>query len=89
MTLRASVEPLSGNRDPRGVVIEPLGPRELPIQRNIHLVLTGPGQVRGNHLHRLETEIVTVLGPAPSPWCSSRSTARPTIPQARTCRGTC
>jgi dTDP-4-dehydrorhamnose 3,5-epimerase-like enzyme len=64
MTLRASVEPLGGNRDPRGVVIEPLGPRELPIQRNVHLVLTGPGQVRGNHFHRLGTEIVTVLGPA-------------------------
>lgn len=64
MELRASVEPLSGSRDPRGVVIEPLGSQDLPTQRNVHLVLTAPGQVRGNHFHRLGTEIVTVLGPA-------------------------
>ena len=64
MKLRASVEALNGSRDPRGIVLEPLGPDELASQRNVHLVLTGPGQVRGNHVHRLGTEIVTVLGPA-------------------------
>jgi hypothetical protein len=64
MMLRARVEPLPVSRDPRGLLIEPLGPVELPAQRNVHLVVTGPGQIRGNHFHRLGTEIVTVLGPA-------------------------
>jgi dTDP-4-dehydrorhamnose 3,5-epimerase-like enzyme len=64
MTLRARVEPLPVSRDPRGLLIEPLGPDELPAQRNVHLVVTGPGQIRGNHFHRSGTEIVTVLGPA-------------------------
>jgi UDP-2-acetamido-2,6-beta-L-arabino-hexul-4-ose reductase len=64
MELRAGVEPLNGSRDPRGIVLEPLDPGELAAQRNVHLVLTGPGQVRGNHFHRLGTEIATVLGPA-------------------------
>jgi UDP-2-acetamido-2,6-beta-L-arabino-hexul-4-ose reductase len=64
MKLLASVEPLNGSRDPRRIVLEPLAPAELASQRNLHLVLTGPGQVRGNHFHRLGTEIATVLGPA-------------------------
>jgi quercetin dioxygenase-like cupin family protein len=64
MTPRASLEALGGSRDSRGIVVEPLGPDELAAQRNVHLVLTGPGQVRGNHVHRLGTEIATVLGPA-------------------------
>jgi dTDP-4-dehydrorhamnose 3,5-epimerase-like enzyme len=64
MTLRARVEPLPVRRDLRGLLLEPLGPDELSAQRNVHLVVTAPGQIRGNHFHRLGTEIVTVLGPA-------------------------
>jgi dTDP-4-dehydrorhamnose 3,5-epimerase-like enzyme len=64
MTLRARVEPFRVSRDPRGLLVEPLGPDELAAQRNVHLVVTAPGQIRGNHFHRLGTEIVTVLGPA-------------------------
>lgn len=61
---RATVEPVSFPTDARGLVIEPLGPDEISAQRNAHLVLTGPGHVRGNHYHRSGTEVAVVLGPA-------------------------
>ncbi len=52
------------HRDARGVVLEPLGPDAIPAQRNVHLVLTEPGCIRGNHYHPLGTEVAVVLGPA-------------------------
>jgi UDP-2-acetamido-2,6-beta-L-arabino-hexul-4-ose reductase len=61
---QATVEPLEFPTDVRGLVLEPLGPEEIPAQRNAHLVLTGPGHVRGNHYHSLGTEVAVVLGPA-------------------------
>lgn len=51
-------------RDERGSAYEPLGPDELPEQRNVHVVITHPGHVRGNHVHRRDSEILTVRGPA-------------------------
>lgn len=51
-------------RDHRGTAYEPLGPDALPGQRNVHVVITEPGHVRGNHVHRHTTEILTVHGPA-------------------------
>jgi UDP-2-acetamido-2,6-beta-L-arabino-hexul-4-ose reductase len=41
-----------------------MGADLLPEQRNVHLVLTQPGQVRGNHYHMRGTEITLVIGPA-------------------------
>jgi UDP-2-acetamido-2,6-beta-L-arabino-hexul-4-ose reductase len=35
--------------DARGLVVEPLMPDLLSGQRNVHIVLTQPGCVRGNH----------------------------------------
>ena len=61
---RATAEPLTFPTDARGLVLEPLGPEALPAQRNAHLVLTGPGHLRGNHYHRRGTEVAVVLGPA-------------------------
>jgi UDP-2-acetamido-2,6-beta-L-arabino-hexul-4-ose reductase len=51
-------------RDARGMVFEPLDAAELAAQRNVHVVITEPGHVRGNHYHRLTTETFAVLGPA-------------------------
>jgi dTDP-4-dehydrorhamnose 3,5-epimerase-like enzyme len=51
-------------RDARGLVFEPLDAAELAGQRNVHVVLTLPGDVRGNHHHRLATEIFALAGPA-------------------------
>ncbi len=51
-------------RDERGAAYEPLGPEALPGQRNVHVVITEPGHVRGNHVHHRDTEVLTVRGPA-------------------------
>jgi UDP-2-acetamido-2,6-beta-L-arabino-hexul-4-ose reductase len=62
--LTATVERVALHADPRGLVFEPLAPADIPAQRNVHVVLTEPGAVRGNHLHERGTEVVVVLGPA-------------------------
>lgn len=64
MSNTVTVERLALHSDARGWVCEPLGPDGLPGQRNVHMVLTEPGCVRGNHLHQRGTEVLTVVGPA-------------------------
>jgi dTDP-4-dehydrorhamnose 3,5-epimerase-like enzyme len=59
----ASIQPVKTHQDSRGAVFEPLADEELKRQRNVHVVLTQPGAVRGNHVHRTATEITTVVGP--------------------------
>jgi len=61
---RYSIERLQPREDFRGVVLEPLGPDALCEQQNVHVVLTVPGGVRGNHYHEHGTEVLTVFGPA-------------------------
>src|SRR5829696_2715426 len=60
---RATAERVPLRSDPRGLVLEPLGAAGLPAQRNVHLVVTEPGAVRGNHFHEHGTEVLVVLGP--------------------------
>src|SRR5688572_24689908 len=62
--MRVKIEPVTVNRDRRGSVFEPLTADNLAAQRNVHVVLTEPGAVRGNHYHRRGTEVMTVYGPA-------------------------
>jgi dTDP-4-dehydrorhamnose 3,5-epimerase-like enzyme len=50
--------------DARGQVFEPLDALGLSEQRNVHVVLTEPGHVRGNHFHHIGSEVSTVVGPA-------------------------
>jgi len=52
------------HHDARGAVFEPLTAIALAAQRNVHVVLTEPGQVRGNHYHTRSTEVATLYGPA-------------------------
>jgi UDP-2-acetamido-2,6-beta-L-arabino-hexul-4-ose reductase len=61
---QVTIEALEFSADARGLVFEPVGAEVLPAQRNVHVVLTQPGCVRGNHFHRQGTEIAVVLGPA-------------------------
>jgi UDP-2-acetamido-2,6-beta-L-arabino-hexul-4-ose reductase len=61
---RYTIERLQPREDARGVVLEPLGPETLPTQQNVHVALTVPGGVRGNHYHEHGTEVMTVFGPA-------------------------
>jgi len=60
---RVTVEPLTVHADARGSVFEPLAEAGLR-QRNVHVVVTEPGAVRGNHLHPRGTETLVIQGPA-------------------------
>jgi UDP-2-acetamido-2,6-beta-L-arabino-hexul-4-ose reductase len=60
---RAVVEVLKVHGDARGSVFEPVDEAGLAAQRNVHVVLTQPNAVRGNHFHRTGLEISTVVGP--------------------------
>jgi dTDP-4-dehydrorhamnose 3,5-epimerase-like enzyme len=51
------------HRDARGVLFEPLTDAELTLQKNVHVVLTQPNEVRGNHVHQTAVEITSVVGP--------------------------
>lgn len=57
------IDPVKTVRDPRGSLFEPLSDAELIAQRNVHVVLTRPNEVRGNHVHDKATEITSVMGP--------------------------
>ena len=63
MTAKTVIEQLGAFRDGRGCLFEPLDARELGLQRNVHVVLSEPDAIRGNHLHTASTEITTVVGP--------------------------
>ncbi len=60
---RTRIEAVRTHRDARGSLFEPLDDAELAAQRNVHVVLTEPEGVRGNHVHTTATEITTVMGP--------------------------
>jgi dTDP-4-dehydrorhamnose 3,5-epimerase-like enzyme len=57
------VESIKVHRDVRGMVFEPLAGSEIPGFRNVHVVVTEPGAVRGNHRHPSGVEVATVIGP--------------------------
>jgi dTDP-4-dehydrorhamnose 3,5-epimerase-like enzyme len=57
------VEPVKTHRDARGSLFEPLSDAELAGQKNVHVVLTQPNEVRGNHVHLTAVETTTVVGP--------------------------
>ncbi len=60
---RTIVQSVKTHRDVRGSVFEPLNDAELAAQKNVHVVLTQPNEVRGNHVHRNAVEITSVAGP--------------------------
>jgi dTDP-4-dehydrorhamnose 3,5-epimerase-like enzyme len=60
---RVIVEPVATHRDARGSLFEPLTYAELAGQKNVHIVLTQPDGVRGNHAHRTAVETTAVMGP--------------------------
>jgi dTDP-4-dehydrorhamnose 3,5-epimerase-like enzyme len=60
---RALVQSVKTHRDARGSVFEPLTDAELAGQKNVHVVLTQPNEVRGNHAHRTAVETTSVVGP--------------------------
>jgi UDP-2-acetamido-2,6-beta-L-arabino-hexul-4-ose reductase len=62
--MRVVIETLNMHSDARGPVVEPLDAANLAAQKNVHVAVSQPGCVRGNHFHQLGTEIITVIGPA-------------------------
>ncbi len=62
--MAVTVEKLRRAVDTRGQVFEPLDALGLRGQQNVHVVLTEPGHIRGNHFHRAGTEVSVVVGPA-------------------------
>jgi len=61
---RVTIRRLPVSRDVRGLVFEPLGAPDIACQRNVHIVVTLPAAVRGNHQHLRGTEQTAVVGPA-------------------------
>lgn len=57
-----NVEILRVAQDARGYVFEPFG-ADFGRFRNVHVVYTLPGRVRGNHYHVRGTEVCSVAGP--------------------------
>lgn len=62
--MKTLVEEIAVGTDDRGCVFEPLSSEALRRQGNVHLVVTLPGRVRGNHYHVKGFEILVVRGPA-------------------------
>jgi dTDP-4-dehydrorhamnose 3,5-epimerase-like enzyme len=58
------IETVHTHRDLRGALFEPVEVGQIAATRNVHVVLTEPGCVRGNHRHIVGTEISVVMGPA-------------------------
>jgi UDP-2-acetamido-2,6-beta-L-arabino-hexul-4-ose reductase len=62
-TSRVVVQSVKTHRDARGSLFEPLTDAELASQKNVHVVITQPNEVRGNHVHRTAVETTSVVGP--------------------------
>jgi UDP-2-acetamido-2,6-beta-L-arabino-hexul-4-ose reductase len=60
---RVIVQSVRTHRDARGALFEPLTDAELTAQRNVHVVLTAPNEVRGNHMHHTAVETTSLVGP--------------------------
>ncbi len=63
MAIDTVIDPVMTHRDARGALFEPLSDTGLSAQKNVHVVLTHPNGVRGNHRHRTATETTSVVGP--------------------------
>jgi dTDP-4-dehydrorhamnose 3,5-epimerase-like enzyme len=60
---RTLIETVPAFRDARGTLFEPLDDRGLAAQKNVHVVLSEPGAIRGNHMHPHSVEVTVVVGP--------------------------
>ena len=82
------IERLRRAADQRGYVYEPLDDMQLHDQRNVHVVFTQPGAIRGNHFHTKGTEITTVCGPARVRIKQDGAIATHDVPEGETWRFT-
>ena len=64
MNSKVTVENVPLFTDARGWLIEPVEEAVLGGSRNVHIVFSAPGTIRGNHYHQRTTEVCVVVGPA-------------------------
>jgi UDP-2-acetamido-2,6-beta-L-arabino-hexul-4-ose reductase len=88
MSSQVTVESVSFHADTRGWVVEPVDERQLSGQRNVHVVFTEPGGIRGNHAHPHTTEIMLVMGPALVRWREAEATRDRTVAHGEALRFT-
>ena len=81
------IEVLRVAQDVRGYVFEPLG-SGFGEFRNVHVVYTVPGVVRGNHYHVLGTEVCSVTGPTLVRYREGGETADVQVPAGQVWRFT-
>lgn len=62
--MKFNIDQLKTLPDLRGIVFEPIDKDKINSQENIHVVISEPGAVRGNHYHLRGTETLAVVGPA-------------------------
>jgi len=62
--MKTLIEKIHTHHDHRGSLFEPGDESHLAGKRNLHVVLTEPGFVRGNHRHIVGTEVTVVTGPS-------------------------
>lgn len=79
-------ETVSRFSDGRGCVFEPLEGELLASQKNVHVVMSRPGAVRGNHYHLRGTETLVVCGPGLVRIRKGMETEDFSIPANTTCR---
>lgn len=58
------IQTIAAHRDARGFLYEPLNAAQMTQYRNVHVVMSEPGAVRGNHRHVAGIETTTLNGPA-------------------------
>jgi UDP-2-acetamido-2,6-beta-L-arabino-hexul-4-ose reductase len=61
--MKVSIEKIDLSADRRGFVFMALPGDRLTEQRNVHIAVTQPGCVRGNHYHQSGTEVLILFGP--------------------------
>ena len=62
--MKVKIEQLKTHSDMRGFIFEPIAKDLIDAQKNIHVVISAPDAVRGNHYHLNGTETIVVVGPA-------------------------
>lgn len=58
------IDRIKSHADPRGLLYEPLDAQQMAQYKNVHVVLSEPGAIRGNHRHLVGSEVTTLVGPA-------------------------
>ena len=62
--MKVIVDHLDVHNDSRGSIFEPIDKDTIANQQNVHIVISEPAAIRGNHYHIHGTEILAVMGKA-------------------------